>query len=104
MGQNILKMDATNHECCLKEKSIIRKEDGNVLLISLILLVLLTMIGIAATRTASIDIQIAGNNMAYTRNFYTAEAASLEAIQRMEDIDLENEAPNWVLADTVTEA
>jgi hypothetical protein len=59
-------------------KSLICKpnnEQGSVLVVSLILLVLLTTIGISASRTTSIELQIAGNEKAHKQAFYTAEAA-----------------------------
>ncbi|MDB9823331.1 hypothetical protein OAC89_06515, partial [Deltaproteobacteria bacterium] len=50
-----------------EEKHIVGGEEGNVLILSLIMLVLLTMLGISATRISSIDLQVAGNNMTYNR-------------------------------------
>jgi len=84
-------------------KILIRDEKGNVLIFALLILVLLTMIGLSASQTASIDIQIAGNNMFYKKNFYKAEGSALEAIQRMESIDLENNSPAWVSANPAFE-
>ena len=52
----------------------LRREDGNVLITAFIFLVILTLIGIFATRTAQMDIQIAANEIPYKRNFYIAEA------------------------------
>ncbi|MBW1704375.1 MAG: pilus assembly PilX N-terminal domain-containing protein [Deltaproteobacteria bacterium] len=49
-------------------------EQGSVVVISLMILVVLTLLGIMATRTASIDIRIAANEISYKRNFYVAEA------------------------------
>ena len=81
----------------MKEKSIINCEDGNVLILSLILLVLLTMIGISATRTSSIDIQVAGNNMIYTRNLFSGEVAAYEAVQNLELTNISTANLNWLL-------
>ena len=52
----------------------LRREDGNVLITAFIFLVILTLIGIFATRTAQMDIQIAANEIPYRQNFYLAEA------------------------------
>jgi len=52
----------------------LRNEEGNVLLLAFIFLVILTLIGIFATRTARMDIQIASNEIPYKQNFYLAEA------------------------------
>jgi hypothetical protein len=79
-----------------KEKIMISGESGNVLLITLIILVLLTIIGISATRTASIDMQVAGNNMVYKKNLFTAEGAALEAVQVMSN-EAELETIGWIM-------
>ena len=52
----------------------LRKEEGNVLVVAFIFLVVLTLIGIFSTRTARMDMQIASNEIPYKRNFYIAEA------------------------------
>ena len=52
----------------------LRDEEGNVLLLAFIFLVILTLIGIFSTRTARLDMQIAANEIPYKRNFYLAEA------------------------------
>jgi Tfp pilus assembly protein PilX len=51
-----------------------RKEQGSVVVIALMILVVLTLLGIMATRTSSIDIRIAANEISYKKNFYIAEA------------------------------
>jgi Tfp pilus assembly protein PilX len=57
------------------------KEDGSILIVALILLVLLTLMGISATTLTDIELQIAGNEMVSRANFYNAEAAAMENIQ-----------------------
>ncbi|RLE68554.1 MAG: hypothetical protein DRJ45_07790 [Thermoprotei archaeon] len=49
-------------------------EQGSVVVIALMILVVLTLLGIMATRTSSIDIRIAANEISYKKNFYVAEA------------------------------
>jgi len=48
-------------------------ERGSITAIALMLLVVLTLLGIAATRTATIDIQIASNEIPYKQSFYISE-------------------------------
>ena len=48
-------------------------EKGNVTLIALILLVVLTLIGISASRTSTLDMQIARNEIPFKQGFYIAE-------------------------------
>ncbi|MCP4579684.1 MAG: hypothetical protein GY846_25720 [Deltaproteobacteria bacterium] len=61
-----------------------KNEDGTILVISLIVLALASMIGIAATMTASIELQISGNDMHYAENFYRAEAAVMAGASAIE--------------------
>ena len=77
-----------HRETSVDRKMLMENEKGNALIYTLILLVLLTIIGLAASQTATVDIQVAGNHMRYKKNFYRAEGAALDAIQRMEDTDL----------------
>lgn len=50
-----------------------KSENGSVTIIALILLVVMTIIGISASRTATIDLQIAGNQIPYKKSFYISE-------------------------------
>jgi Tfp pilus assembly protein PilX len=68
----------------MKEIKPLKNEGGTILVISLIVLALATMIGIAATMTASIELQISGNDMHYTENFYRAEAAVMAGANAIE--------------------
>ena len=51
----------------------LKSEEGNVTIIAFVLLVVLTLIGIFATKTAQIDMQTAYNEVPYKQNFYVAE-------------------------------
>ncbi len=59
----------------MKEKCLLRNEDGSVLVIALIMIVLLTLLGISATTTSQIEIQITENERSHEIAFYAAEAA-----------------------------
>ena len=83
----------------MKERCMLKNEEGSILVVALVMLVLLTLIGISATETSRIDIKIAGNEMVYRENFYQAEAAVMQAIQDMENSDLEAATPTWVATD-----
>jgi len=61
------------------------QEDGFVLVTSMLIMVVLTVIGLSATSTSTIELQIAGNDRIAKENFYAAEAASLDAAARLED-------------------
>jgi hypothetical protein len=58
-----------------KRLSILNNENGSALLISLLILGLLTLLGIFATNTTNIELQIAGNDKLHKVAFYAAEAA-----------------------------
>jgi len=51
----------------------LKSEEGNVMIVAFVLLVVLTLIGIFATRTAQIDLLVAYNEVPYKQNFYMAE-------------------------------
>ncbi len=50
-----------------------RYENGSITVIALMMLVVLTIMGIAVTRTSTTDIRIAGNVVPYKQDFYVAE-------------------------------
>jgi hypothetical protein len=50
-----------------------RYENGSITVIALMMLVVLTLMGIAVTRTSNTDIRIAGNVVPYKQDFYLAE-------------------------------
>jgi len=51
----------------------LRNEEGNVMVIAFVLLVVMTLIGIFATRSAQVDLLVAYNEVPYRQNFYIAE-------------------------------
>ena len=88
----------------MNEKAWLNNEEGSVLILALIMLVLLTLIGISATTTSMIETRIAGNERVYKRNLYSAEAAAMQCAQNMEQTDLQNPRPTWLgLINTVNE-
>jgi Tfp pilus assembly protein PilX len=52
----------------MKDNTRIRNEEGSVIVLSMILLVLLTILGISVTRTSSIEVQIASNESQAIQN------------------------------------
>ena len=59
----------------MKEKYLLENEKGSVTVLAVVLLMLLTLLGIAATTTSSIEVQIAGNELRHKLAFYSAEAS-----------------------------
>lgn len=66
-------------------------EEGFILFTTLMILLLLTLTGIAATQTANTEVTIAGNEAARNISTYSAEGGAVEAamsIEAMDDEDL----------------
>ncbi len=59
-------------------------ENGSILVVSMLVLSLLTMIGIAATTTSTIETQIAINDQRYKETFYRAEGGLQVAQELLE--------------------
>ena len=79
-------------------------EEGSILLVAMLMLVLLTLMGMSAVTTSNVEIRIASNEKAMARNFYLAEAAAMEAAQRIEntaEATLRARSDAWVNAGTV---
>ena len=52
-----------------------KKEEGSIMVVALLILVLLTIIGLAATNTSKIELNISGNEKLHKMAFYAAEAS-----------------------------
>jgi len=50
-----------------------QSEQGSITVIALMILVVLTLLGITISRTSTIDVRIAGNEIPFKQNFYVAE-------------------------------
>lgn len=70
-----------------KTISILKNEEGSVIVIALLILVLLTIIGISGTNTTVTELGIVRNEAIYKQNFFRAEAAAVNAAQLLEDED-----------------
>jgi type IV pilus assembly protein PilX len=85
----------------MKHHSRLKGEEGTILPIALVLLLLLTMIGIAATMTSEVEIRIAGNEVAYKENLYFAEGSAMAGVQMLENADislLKDPSIPWLLS------
>jgi hypothetical protein len=78
----------------MKTRDPLKNERGSIMPIALVLLLLLTMIGIAATMTSEVEIRIAGNEITYKENLYYAEGSAMAGVQM-----LQNETDTTVLKD-----
>ena len=80
---------------------MIANERGAVfLVVAVMVLVLLTIVGIASTNVSNTEIQIASHTTAYQQNFYRAEGATIEATTLLEGIsDPLLNPPSWLEQD-----
>ena len=70
----------------MKKRNLLHKdESGAVLVISLVLLMAMTLLGLSSSRTASIEVLVAGNDKAFKEILYLAEAAVMENAQTIQN-------------------
>ena len=69
----------------IREHQIINNEEGSVLLLALVLLVLITIAGLGALTSTTTEIQIAGNDRCFKQNLTRAESAIYEVAQVMKN-------------------
>jgi hypothetical protein len=65
--------------------SIWANEKGSALVLSLLILVLLTLMGISATTTSTVEIQMAGGEKFYELAFYSAESGWQRALNWLDN-------------------
>jgi len=68
----------------MKKDNILNSEEGSVLVVALMLLVLLTGIGITAATNTDIELQIAGNEKLQKMAFYAADGGTETGIGLLE--------------------
>ena len=69
----------------IKKRCVLTNEDGSVMIVALAMLMLLTLIGISATTTTMIELQIAGAKKTHTDHLFLAEGGAMQCVQTMED-------------------
>jgi Tfp pilus assembly protein PilX len=89
----------------MKGKTLIRNEEGTVLIIALLMLVLLTVIGISASTISNIEVQVAGNEKFYKIAFYAADGgteAGSELLEKNIEVRTFPSQPYTLPSSTVT--
>jgi len=66
------------------EKSIPNTENGSITVLALIMLALLTLLGISATMTSSIEVQVAGNDDRHKMALYEADGGTEVGFEMLE--------------------
>jgi type IV pilus assembly protein PilX len=72
-------------------RATLGNSQGATLIIGLLTLVLLSLIGIAATTTSRMEVQIAGNDKMYKEAFYAAEFGATQGETTLEDLSSRTE-------------
>ena len=76
----------------------LKNENGYMaILASLMILALLTILGVAASKSANTEVLMSGNEIRYQRNFYRAEGAAMEAADILQNAaNLADNLPSWI--------
>ena len=64
-------------------------ESGAAIVLTMLMLVLLTFLGMSATTISMIEVKSAANDKIFKQGFYLAESAAMEAAQKIEDAPVE---------------
>jgi type IV pilus assembly protein PilX len=72
----------------VKKKMILRDQSGVALVIALIMIIVLTLIGLASTFTSTFEIKLSGNKRGSTDAFYAADSGLQVTIGRIENFNL----------------
>ena len=78
----------------MQAKRILNNQDGSVLVLALILLVLLTLMGLSTINTSTIEVKIADNEQRHKIGLYAADAG-IEAGRAALNILKEADSGNW---------
>lgn len=77
---------------------VCKSQSGSVLVITLLVLIAVTILGVASINTGIVELEIAKNEKEVRKIFYLAEGAGMEGIQRLIDtseIDLNEQFQFW---------
>ena len=83
-----------------KTAQILRNEEGSVILVAMIIMVLLLVMGISATNMSSIEMQILRNSIMQKQEFYFTEGSMVEVAT---DVNLANPDRVGTAADRTSE-
>ena len=78
----------------MQAKKILSNQDGSIVVLALIILVLLTLMGLSAVNTSTIEVKIADNEKRHKMVLYAADAG-IEAGRAALDILKEDDTGNW---------
>jgi Tfp pilus assembly protein PilX len=71
----------------IKNNSILENQSGAALVIALIMMIVLTLIGLASIFTSTFEIKISGNKRGSTNAFYSADSGVQVVVARIENFN-----------------
>lgn len=75
-------------------------EEGSVIILSILVLVILSIVGFSASRISTTEMQIVRNDGTYQQRFYIAESGAVQAAQMLENetnfLDLRQHVPDYL--------
>ena len=71
----------------IKNNSVLKNQSGAALVIALIMMIVLTLIGLASIFTSTFDIKISGNKRGSTDAFYGADSGIQVLVARVENFN-----------------
>jgi len=77
----------------IKMSPILKEEKGAAIIVALIMMIVLTLIGIASTMTSTFEIKLSGNKRGETDAFYAAESGINVITARVENFARANYDP-----------
>jgi Tfp pilus assembly protein PilX len=73
-----------------RERFVHRKASGSALIITLLVLVAMTLLGMACIQSGIIELKISSNERQMRENFLLAESAAMEGVQRLAGMTTED--------------
>ena len=70
--------------------SILKNEDGNAIVIAVMILVLVTIIGTTATRNTTVELQIVRNDIVHRDHLYRADSAAMQGVQWLSEAPVDD--------------
>jgi hypothetical protein len=70
----------------IKPFAIVDNEEGSAIILSIFVVVILSIIGFAASRTSTTEMQIVRNDGTYQKRFYVAESGAVQVAQMLENV------------------
>lgn len=77
-----------------KKLSLIKNQKGMAMVLALIMIIVLTLIGLASTFTSTFEIKLSGNKRGITDAFYSADSGVQVVMANIENFDLPGKYEN----------